>query len=107
MKVRYHIGILRAELYFRGARTLKDRRGHLISLKDRLRNTGFAVAQVGPADLVQQAWIAAVFISGSRSGVRTALDRAGDILQDPAWELVSMERDIVGEYMQLPGWEIQ
>jgi uncharacterized protein YlxP (DUF503 family) len=105
MDIRYCIGLLRAELYFRGARTLKDRRVHLRSLQDRLRNMGFSVAQVGPPGLVRQAWLAASMVSGSGAVVRKALDRAGRLMEDPAWELSSLETDIIGESERLPDWE--
>ncbi len=105
MRVLYCLGLLRAELYFRGARTLKDRRGHLRSLKDRLSNLGFSVAQVGPSDLVQQAWVTAVIASGSRARVLSALDSADRLLDDPEWELSAIEKDIIGDGEKLPDWE--
>ena len=105
MEIGYAMGLLRAELYFRGARTLKDRRVHLRSLQDRLRNMGFSVAQVGPPGLVQQAWVAAALVSGSPAVVRKALDSAGRLLEDPSWELASLETDIIGEMQRLPEWE--
>lgn len=100
-----HLGLVRAELVFRGCRTLKDRRGHLRSLGDRLRNMGFSVAQVGPADMVQHAWLAAVIVSGSRSIVSRKLDRAAELFHGPDWELASFLRDIIGESESVPEWE--
>ena len=89
------IGLLRAEFLFRGCRTLKDRRGYLRSLRDRLVNMGMATAQVGPPDLVQQAWISAVCVSGSEKGVRTILEKASSLLSgSPEWELSDMVLDI-------------
>ena len=89
------VGILRAEFLFRGCRTLKDRRGYLRSLRDRLGNMGMATAQVGPPDLVQQAWITATCVSGTERGARTILERASDILMgSPEWELSEMVLDI-------------
>ncbi|MBN2586098.1 MAG: DUF503 family protein [Candidatus Fermentibacteraceae bacterium] len=105
MRVPCYLGLVRAELYFRGARTLKDRRGHLRSLKDRLSNLGFSVSQVGPSNLVQQAWVAAVIVSGSRARVLSALDRADRLFQDPEWELSALEKDIISDGEQLPDWE--
>ncbi|MFO8182557.1 MAG: DUF503 family protein [Candidatus Aegiribacteria sp.] len=107
MKIRYCLGVIRAELYFRGARTLKDRRGHLRSLKDRLSRMGFSVAQVGPPDMVQQAWIMAVTVSGSRGGVEVRLDRAEELLLKPDWELAALEKDIIGDNEKLQDWEIE
>lgn len=107
MKVRYCMGVIRAELYFRGARTLKDSRGHLRSLKDRLSRLGFSVAQVGPPDMVQQAWIMAVTVSGSRGGVEERLDRAEELLLKPDWELAALRKDIIGDSEKLQDWEIE
>ena len=105
MKNDYFVGMMRAELFFRGCRTLKDRRGHLRSLKDRLSNMGFAVAQVGPPDIIQRGWLVAVFISGSETGVGRFLDRAEKLMYNPNWELVTLEMDILGENEVLPYWE--
>ncbi|MCK4672024.1 MAG: DUF503 domain-containing protein [Candidatus Aegiribacteria sp.] len=89
------IGFIRVELYFRGCRTLKDRRGFLRSLKDRLSNMGFSVAQVGPPNIIQRAWIAAVCISGTETGASRMLNRAEKLMYNPEWELISIDKDII------------
>ena len=89
------IGLIRAELFFRGCRTLKDRRGFLRSLKDRLSNLGFSVAQVGPPDIIQRAWIAAVCVSATETGVSRMLNRAEKLMYNPEWELVNIDKDII------------
>lgn len=89
------IGIIKVELFFRGCRTLKDRRGFLRSLKDRLSNMGFSVAQVGPPDIIQRAWIAAVCVSGDETGVTQMLTRAEKLMYNPEWELISIDKDII------------
>ena len=105
MNIDYFLGFIRAELYFRGCRTLKDRRGHLRSLKDRLSNMGFSVAQVGPPNLIQRAWLTAVFISGSETGLRGSMNQAEKLMYNPDWELVMLEMDILGDNEVLPYWE--
>ncbi|OPL18621.1 MAG: hypothetical protein AVO35_04625 [Candidatus Aegiribacteria sp. MLS_C] len=105
MRLDYSIGLVRAELYFRGARTLKDRRSHLRSLRDRLENMGFSVAQTGPPDIVSRTWLVAVTASGSRSMVGRNLDRARELLDQPVWELVFLSLDIMGDGETLPEWE--
>lgn len=102
MNIDYFLGLIRAELFFRGCRTLKDRRGHLRSLKDRLSNMGFSVAQVGPPDLIQRAWLTAVLVSGSEAGVRKLLDQAEKLMYNPNWELVMLEMDILDDNEVLP-----
>lgn len=91
------IGLIRVELYFRGCRTLKDRRGYLRSLKDRLSNIGFSVAQVGPPDMIQRAWIAAVCVSGTETGASRLLDGAEKLMYNPEWELVNIDMDIISD----------
>jgi uncharacterized protein YlxP (DUF503 family) len=105
MRIDYFIGIIRAELFFRGCRTLKDRRGHLRSLKDRLSSMGFSVAQIGPTNLIQRAWLMGAFISGTEAGVKRMIDNAEKLFYDPEWELVTLEKDILGESETLPDWE--
>lgn len=105
MRLDYSIGLVRAELYFRGARTLKDRRSHLNSLRDRMANMGFSVAQTGPPDLVSRTWLVAVTVSGSRSMVSRSMDRARELLDQPEWELTSLSLDIMGDGETLPDWE--
>lgn len=105
MKIEYYIGTIRTELFFRGCRTLKDRRGHLRSLKDRLSNMGFSVAQIGPANFIQRGWLMAVSISGNESGVKRMLDQAEKLFYNPEWELVMLKMDIFGDNETLPDWE--
>ena len=52
--VRIYSGTLTADLVMTSARTLKDRRGPLRALIQKLKNQDLAVAQVGPADLIQR-----------------------------------------------------
>ena len=105
MKIDYFTGMIRVELFFRGCRTLKDRRAYLRSLKDRLSNMGFSVAQIGPSNLIQRAWLTAVFVSGNYTGVKRALEKAEKLMYNPGWELVMLEKDILGDNEVLPYWE--
>ncbi len=89
------IGLIKVELFFRGCRTLKDRRGFLLSLKKRLSNMGFSVAQVGPPDIIQRAWIAAVCVSGTETVVSQMLNSAEKFMYNPEWELISIDKDII------------
>jgi len=94
VEVRTFVGVLRSELVFPGLRTLKERRGCLVSLLDRLRGIGMSAAQVGPADFVRRAWVSACCASGSDATVRRMLERAAAILDSPVWELASLETDM-------------
>lgn len=94
MTVKFFEGAIVAELIFRGARTLKDRRAFLRSITDRLRNAGFSSARIGHAGDVRRAWVAAVCVTGKESLARELLRRAGDILESPEWELVASDQAI-------------
>lgn len=78
------IGTLLADLRFHGARTLKDRRSDLVSIRDRLRNLGFSVSQTGPADLPARAWLAAACACGTRAGASGMLEAAVALIRDSA-----------------------
>ena len=106
MKIEYFMGMIRAEMFFRGCRTLKDRRIYLRSLKDRLSNMGFSVAQVGLPDFIQRAWLTAIFVSGTKTGVKRALNKAEKLMYNPEWELTTLEMDILGDNEVLPDWEL-
>jgi len=105
MRVSYYLALMRVEFYFRGARTLKDRRKHLNSVRDRLSNLGFSVAQVGPVELASQAFLVAVASSGSVSMAEKILERAERVVHGPEWELACLTKDIIGENEELPEWE--
>lgn len=85
------IGTLLADVRFPGTRTLKDRRGELRSLQDRLRNLGFSVAQTGPADLPARAWIAAGCVSSTLTGAQAMIDSAREVLGGCTAELGPVE----------------
>ncbi|NLP06551.1 DUF503 family protein [Candidatus Fermentibacteria bacterium] len=85
---RSFVGVLQAELLFPGCRTLKDRRGHLRSLLDRLRRMGFSSSQVGDSGIASRAWISAVCACSSMSAASRLLQSACAILDSPEWELV-------------------
>ena len=63
--VRTYTGTLIADLVLQEAQSLKDRRRAQRALVQRLLNREFALAQVGPADLVQRLFLAVSAVSGS------------------------------------------
>ena len=90
--VRTHAGILVADLVLPGARSLKDRRAPLRALVQRLRNEHLAVAQVGPPDLIQRAFLAIAAVSGSRGQVEELLAGAERILFASDFEIADLRR---------------
>jgi uncharacterized protein YlxP (DUF503 family) len=59
------VGLLSVELHIPGARSLKDKRVVLRSLKDRLRKFNVAVAEVEHQDLWQRVGLGIVTVSAS------------------------------------------
>lgn len=83
-------GILLADLRFPGAHTLKERRGDLVSIRDRLRGLGFSVAQTGPPDLPGRAWLAASCTAGTHGAVEALLARAESVMLEGCAEVGSI-----------------
>lgn len=92
--VRTYTGTLVVDLVLAGSRNLKDRRAPLRALVQRLRNRHVAVAQVGPADLHQRAFLAVAVVAGSEARVGELLDGAERVLFASEFEVGDMRREI-------------
>ena len=92
--VRTYTGTLIADLLLPAARTLKERRGPLRSLQQKLRNHDFAVAQVGPSELTQRAFLAISVVSGQVHLVDELLDGAERIIFASDFEVSDLRRNI-------------
>ncbi len=95
--VRLYTGTLVADLVLPGARSLKDLRGPLRSLVQKLRNQDFAVARVGPADLMQRAFVAVAAVSGEVDQVEARLDEAERQFYDSPFEVADLRRGVAVE----------
>lgn len=91
------IGLLTVELHFPQARSLKEKRMVLKSLKDRLRGRfNVAVAETGFQELWQRASLAAVSVSSERRGLESALQAiARDIEDRYPSELVDISIELI------------
>ena len=70
------VGILQITLNISDARSLKDKRRVIRSLKDRLRNRfNISIAEVGLQDYWQQADLAACMVGSDRKYVEGALTK--------------------------------
>lgn len=77
------VGVLRLSLQIPGARSLKDRRQVVRSLKDRLRvKLGVSVAEVGALDVHQRAVLGVVAVSNEASRVDELLAVAASMAAD-------------------------
>ena len=68
------VGLLSVELHLSGARSLKDKRMVLRSIKDRLRKLNVALAELAHHDLHQRARLGIVSIATTRDGVDRSLE---------------------------------
>ena len=92
--VRTFSGTLIADLVLPHARTLKERRAPQRSLVQKLKNHDFAVAQVGPPDLIQRLFLAVTAVSGSESMLEELLDGAERLLFASGFEVGEVRRMI-------------
>ncbi len=92
--VRLHSGTLLADLRLPGAQSIKDRRQALRSVVQRLRNRHLGVAQVGPVDLRQRAFLLIGAVAGDAAGLDGQLDAAERVLFASDFEVAELRRDV-------------
>ena len=68
------VGLLSVDLHFPAARSLKDKRAVLRSVKDRLRKLNVSLAEVEYQDLWQRARLDIIAIAATRDGVDQSLE---------------------------------
>jgi hypothetical protein len=90
------VGTLKARLLIREARTLKDKRQVLNSIKDRLRNNfNVSVAEVEAQDNRQLAVLGVAMVSNETQHLRKALGQIVEALRcHPVAELLDAEMDV-------------
>lgn len=76
-----YVAVVRAELHLPHAQSLKDKRQVLNRLKDRLRATHAAVAEVDHADLWQRATIGMAVVTGAPGALGEMLQSLRDIVE--------------------------
>jgi uncharacterized protein YlxP (DUF503 family) len=90
------VGTLRVRLLIREARTLKDKRQVVRSIKDRLANAfNVSVAEVGALDNRQIAELGFAMVSNEAHHIKTALGQVVEALRShPVAELLEHETDV-------------
>ena len=90
------VGTLRVKLLIREARTLKDKRQVVKSIKDRLRNDfNVSVAEVDELDNRQLAVLGMAMVSNETHHLKTALGQIVQVLRThPVAELIGQEMDV-------------
>jgi uncharacterized protein YlxP (DUF503 family) len=75
------VGLLSLELHLSAARSLKDKRMVLRSVKDRLRRLNVAVSELDYQDLWQRAGLGIVTVAASEALAQRELDAAVDLVE--------------------------
>jgi uncharacterized protein len=90
------VGSLRVRLLVRQAKTLKDKRRVVLSIKDRLRNAfNVSVAEIDSQDHRQLAVLGIAMVGNDSRQVISALDRIVDVLRGhPIAELLDYEKQV-------------
>ena len=90
------VGSVRVRLLLREARTLKDKRQVLRSIKDRLRNEfNVSVAEVDAQDNRQVIVLGVAMVGNERKYVRTTLEQVvGALRSHPVAEFLDHELDV-------------
>jgi uncharacterized protein len=91
--IRVTTGLLVLDLQLPHATSLKERRQELRSLLDRLRRLELAAAQVGPADLLQRAFVAVTAVAGAPALLEERLDQAESLAFGTAFEVAVLRRE--------------
>jgi uncharacterized protein len=90
------IGVLSAELHFPEAHSLKEKRMHVRSAKDQLRNRfGAAVAEVDHHDVWQRARLTVAVVAREAGEAERLVADAERYLASREWELGPVARDLV------------
>lgn len=90
------VGSLRVRLLLRQARTLKDKRQVVLSIKDRLKNAfNVSVSEVGDQDQRQLAELGLALVGNEAYAVRTTLQKIVEVLRThPVAELIEHEIEV-------------
>lgn len=91
------IGVVKARLRFPEARSLKDKRSVLHSIKDRLlARMNVSVAEVGSQDSWQMAELAVVTVGAESVHVQERISAVSGFLQsDPRYVLINLETEML------------
>jgi uncharacterized protein YlxP (DUF503 family) len=78
-----HVGVLRIEIHLNDSASLKEKRGHLRRLKDRLRNNfNVSIAEIDEMDKWQKAVLGVVTISNDKKHLSGYLDGIMNFIED-------------------------
>jgi len=76
MEKKLFVGVGRLSLFFRQARSLKDKRNVIQSLKQKLRNEGWSVVEISHEDDPKRAFLGCTYAAASYGGLESAFEKA-------------------------------
>ena len=88
-------GLLVLDLHFPAARSLKDKRAHLRSIKQHLRNGGFSVSEVAHHDSWQRSQVAISVVARGSANVEKLLDDASRVAERIGVESTVRQRTVL------------
>lgn len=80
MEDKLFVGIARVSFFFRQARNLKDKRSALQSIKQKLRNEGWSVVEVGHQNDFKKGFLGFSYVASSAHALELAFDKAATFL---------------------------
>lgn len=91
------IGVVKARIHMPDARSLKDKRSVVKSLKDRIHNRmNVSVAEVGDQDVWQVAEIAVVTVGADSAIVQSRISEISSFLQsNPRYILLGIQTEMI------------
>lgn len=101
MQERFFVGVGRVSLFFRQSRSLKDKRSGLQSVKQKLRNEGWSVVEVGHHDDFKKALLGFSYCAASPSQLDQAFDKAASFLLGN-FEVIRKSKEILEFGMDSP-----
>ncbi len=94
MEEKLFIGVGRLSLFFRQARTLKDKRNHLQSLKQKLRNEGWSVVEIGHQEDPKRSFLGFTYAAPSQGRLDSAFEKVGSFLLGN-FEVVQKSKEVL------------
>ena len=94
-------GLLVINLQFPSARSLKDKRAHLRSIKAHMQRAGYSVSEVAHHDLWQRSQLAVSVVARGSNDVEHRLDEAARICERVGCEATTVQRSV----LSLSEWE--
>lgn len=104
---RVFVGVLLAELRIRGARSLKDRRQVVVSLRDRLRHAfDVSVHELDPGEDPQVGRIVCTTAGNDRRTIESILGRVAEVVRThPVAEAGRIDLDVLRWHPSAESWE--